>query len=131
MIVVVCAIGFYMIDFLLLNIIVNKAIIIDIGYYFKGRLPLLSFSISLAIAVLEELLFRFYFLTYTEGHKVLLLLFGSMAFGIIHIVFSKYDVISKTMLGVCCGLAFIMTNSIFFPIVFHGMYNFLALKEKS
>lgn len=96
----------------------------------EGKVHITSFVISLFIAGLEELLFRYYVLQ-IKGYPVILLLFiGGLCFGLVHIKFSKYDVFSKSVLGIICGVIFLLSHHILFPIIFHGTYNFLTLKRK-
>lgn len=130
-VVSILAIVFFIADFIVLNIITNNVLILDFLYFFKGRVQIISFLISLLIAIQEEFLFRYYLFQESGYSSLFLLLIGSVSFGVIHIVFSKYDIFSKTFLGFVCGVIFLLTNSILFSILFHIIYNYFALKNKT
>lgn len=125
------AIVYFLIDFFCINMITNKVILLDILYYFKGKIRYSSFALSFIIAIQEEVLFRYYFFQQEVFSPSLLLVLGSLFFGAVHIIFSKYDVYSKTILGFICGGVFLITNSIILSIIFHLIYNYLTLKDKT
>ncbi|WP_407656421.1 CPBP family intramembrane glutamic endopeptidase [Massilibacterium senegalense] len=104
--------------------------LLDIPYIFKGKTHLYPFFISSMIAILEELLFRYYLFTALDFPHLPLLIISSIFFGILHLFFSVYDVFSKTMLSLVCGIIFLVYGSVLYPILFHVIYNFFALKKK-
>lgn len=130
-IVVMLSFLFFMLDFFILNMITQKVILIDLSYYFKGKVHFPAFFLSLIIGIQEELLFRYYLFQDNDYSALLLLFLGSICFGLIHISFSYYDVFSKAILSLICGVIFLLTNSILLSILFHGIYNYLTLKNKS
>ncbi|PFO82326.1 hypothetical protein COJ77_12760 [Bacillus cereus] len=130
-VVSILAILFFITDFIVLNMIINKVLILDFPYFFKGKVQIIAFLISLLIAIQEEFLFRYYLFQESSYPSIFLLLIGSVSFGVIHIVFSKYDIFSKTFLGFVCGVIFLLTNSILFSILFHIIYNYFTLKNKT
>ncbi|WP_408607820.1 CPBP family intramembrane glutamic endopeptidase [Bacillus xiapuensis] len=81
--------------------ITQKALLLDLSYYFKGKVRLSAFFLSLIIGIQEEFIFRYYLFQH-EYPILLLLIAGSICFGLIHISFSGYDVFSKAVLGAIC-----------------------------
>ncbi|MFZ5354002.1 MAG: CPBP family intramembrane glutamic endopeptidase [Bacillota bacterium] len=129
LLIILVAVLFFMADFFIYNMLTNKIILIDIRYYFSGKLNFYKYSVSLVFTIMEELLFRF-FLLEELGTGFLIILLSGISFGVTHIFFSRYDVFSKTFLGLLCAIAYAFTGSIVFSIVLHGTYNIMALKEK-
>lgn len=130
-IVVILGMVFFVVDFIVLNMIKKKVLILDFLYILKGKLQWRVFLLSSFIAIFEEILFRYYTLTSEAMPLILLLIISSLSFGLVHIFFSTYDIFSKTVLGFVCGILFLLTDHILFPIVFHVTYNLFASKEKS
>lgn len=128
--IIILAILFYIFDFIVLNIIRHNQLILDVPFMFRGEVHSTLFIISMGFAGLEELLFRYYVLKIDSYSTTYLLLIGSICFGLVHLKFSKYDIFSKTFLGIGCGVVFLFTNNIIYSILFHCTYNFFALKNK-
>ncbi|AIS51584.1 abortive infection protein [Thermoanaerobacter kivui] len=130
LVVSITSLVYYVLDFMLINIIKSDVLILDIAYYFKGRVKMLEFLTSVIIGILEELVFRLYLIESSIKMEFLLLILSSMCFSMVHIFFSKYDVLSKMVMGLVLGYIFIQTHNILYPITFHMIYNWFALKKK-
>ncbi|MFA9555702.1 CPBP family intramembrane glutamic endopeptidase [Evansella sp. AB-rgal1] len=130
LLVVGLGILFYIVDLIILNMIKHNVILLDFAYMLKGRVNIKALLISFVIGLQEEILFR-YFLFMEGGFSIIiLLLISSILFGINHLTFSKYDMFSKMVLGLVCGIIFILTRNILLSIVLHLVYNYFALKNK-
>lgn len=119
----------YIIDYAILNIVKNDTLILDLKYYFTGSINKINFFISCMFALMEEIVFRL-FLIKVEEHLILILIFTSICFGIIHYFFSKYDCFSKCVLGLILGIILIITKNIIYLAIVHIVYNYFALKIK-
>lgn len=126
---VLISIVIYMVDLLCVNIVKNDAIILDFKYYFKGKVNDIKFLISVFITIMEELVFRMWLLA-IKDKMYLYLIISSVCFGLVHIFFSKYDCISKIILGMILGIIYIYTENIIYSIIMHLFYNYLVLKIK-
>jgi uncharacterized protein len=130
LLVIFIASVYFILDFIILHIIRHKILILDIPYILKGKVRLIPFSVSLIVAMLEELLYRFYLLQVSETYVFICLIIGSIYFGLVHISFSKYDMYSKMVLGIVCGILLIVSKNLLYSIIFHFTYNYFALKDK-
>lgn len=116
----------YIADLAIKNMYFQNVIILDWKYYFSGKkITNLSMPCSLAIAVCEEIVFRFPVSLFVE-QKMIFLFLGSCAYGIVHSFFSKYDAISKTVIGLILGVSIAVTDNIFYLMVAHATYNVLV-----
>lgn len=119
----------YMLEMFVLNMIQNHILLIDLRAYFSGRINLYETMISFYIVILEEMLYRYF--AFKSGYSFLLVLSGtSLAFGLAHLPFSKFDVASKAVFGLVMGLVFYCTGNIMAAIYIHVVYNYLALRKK-
>lgn len=122
----VCGITIYIVDLAVKNIIQNDVLILDWKYYFCPKKKLhLSVVFSVLIACGEEVIFRLPICVFAE-QKFLLLFVGSIAYGIVHLFFSRYDACSKIVLGLLFGIIAILMKNIFCAVVVHAIYNILA-----
>lgn len=131
MIFFVLGLLFYIIDFIVLNMIKNKIIILDISYILRGKASITIYITSFLILCLEEILFRYYVYLNAYNFTVFFLISGSVCFGFVHIKFSRYDMFSKFFLGILCSIIFLLSNNILFSITFHATYSFFTLKNKN
>lgn len=123
---------FYVCEKMLSNVIFNKVLVLDIKYYFGGRLDTLQFVISIPIALLEECAFRLPLIIYNnQGYKNILfiIIVTSFLFGINHLFFSKYNAVSKYVLGVILAIISIYGELIITAIVLHIIYNFFVSRH--
>lgn len=127
---ILAAILYFTLDFIVLNMVRHQVLLLDFPYILSGAIQWRSFLISCCMAVVEELTFR-YFVLNNLDHPFLPLIMSSVLFGLVHIVFSRYDVVSKAILGLICGVIFIITGNIVIAILFHLVYNYFTLKEKN
>ena len=119
-------IGFliYMMDLLIKNIILNDILILDIKFYTSfNNISILRLIFSLIISIGEELIFRFPISQFEVVRGGLLLIVGSISFGIIHFYFSKYDGLSKIFIGLIFGIISFLTKNIYYSIIAHITYN--------
>ena len=119
-------IGFliYMVDLLIKNILLNDLLILDIKFYTSfNNISILRLILSLIISIGEEFIFRFPIsqLEFVKGG--LLFMLGSISFGIIHFYFSKYDGLSKIVIGLIFGMIVLITKNIYYSIIVHITYN--------
>lgn len=128
--IILLAVVYFMLDFIVFNMIRNNVLLLDLPYILKGKLRFIPFIISFMISILEELLFRFYLLQESNPYLFVYLMIGSISFGLVHIAFSKYDLYSKMVLGLVCGVLLIVSKNILYPIVFHCVYNYFTFKDK-
>jgi len=113
--------GFFMIT--------KKALILDLGFYFKGKLPYLSFALSCIISILEELVWR-QLLFYNQIDLLLPIGLSIIGFGLSHIVWGKHQVWLKSILGIVLTLIYLVSNDILFVILIHISYNYFMLKKQ-
>lgn len=105
------------------------ALVTDPVYIVGGRLNRVGFGIALGIAALEELAFRHY-LAESLGHDWVFLLVTALAFGAAHAVFGAYDALSKGLLGLACGIAFVTTSSVIISFVVHASYDYFVFRDR-
>ena len=83
-------------------------------------------------ALLEEVLWRSYLLSYTIdvlGMPTQYAVFiSSFAFGMNHIVYGLANVISKTLFGVILGLMYLASDSLFPCVLCHQVFNLMIFK---
>lgn len=90
-------------------------------------LPLLILALAVAPAVCEEIAFRGFLLSgFSRGGKIrVAVIMSSVAFGIIHMI--PQQVFNAALLGIILGIMCIRSRSILPGIVFHLIYNSLAI----
>jgi hypothetical protein len=80
-------------------------------------------GVAVTAGICEELLFRgflfHYFQTYFDASVFGALMLSSLVFGVSHYYQGVSNMIRVGFIGVMLGLAFVATNSLFFPIVLH------------
>ncbi len=131
--IVVIAI-FYVLEKMMLVALENdNTIVIDYRFYFKGRLEKVSFLFSVPVLVLEEMVFRWPLESseLTNITTAILIVISSVSFGMIHVVFSKYDRQSKIILGLILSISMLIFKNVLIVILMHLFYNYLALKRHS
>lgn len=130
-IIMICiSLVIYVIDFVVLNIVKNDVLILDFFYFFKGRVNKLQFLFSFIISIIEEIAFRSWLLKTDEKIWVCVAL-SSICFGIAHVFFSKYDIISKTILGIILAIIYVKSGNILYSVIVHVTYNYFAIKHKN
>ena len=123
---------FYVSENMIFNVIFDDVLVLDLNYYFGGKLDKIQFMISLPIAFLEECAFRLPLIVYVDQgseYVWLLIIVSSILFGINHLFFSKYNAVSKCVLGVILAVITIYGESILVTIVLHIIYNYLTSKQ--
>ncbi|WP_407922707.1 CPBP family intramembrane glutamic endopeptidase [Anaerococcus urinomassiliensis] len=111
-------------DLLIKNIILNDILILDFKFYTSfNNISILRLIFSLIISIGEEFIFRFPIGQFEIVRGGLLLIVGSISFGIIHFYFSKYDGLSKIVIGLIFGTIILLTKNIYYSIITHITYN--------
>ena len=113
----------YVVDLAVKNMILNDVLILDIKYYFTPKKnQYFVVVLSLIIACGEELAFRLPLCeinTYTQ----IVLIVGSVVYGMTHIYFSKYDMISKIIFGFILGIVCLGLKNMLYALIIHIVYN--------
>ena len=118
---ILAGIAIYILDLALKNIILNDVLILDPKYYFSTKKEaFLPTVLSVILALGEELVFRFPLCLFDKGIGIMFLI-GSLAFGCIHLFFSKYDMTSKCVLGLILGI--IAMKTYIYAVIVHIIYN--------
>lgn len=118
---------FYCSEVLLVNVIKNKVLILDYSFYFTGKVKLSQLFLSLPILIMEEIVFRLPVLAF-NAYIWLLCGIASLCFGLVHVYFSKQDMISKVFLGFLLGCTLIISRNIYLVLLMHIFYNLLVFK---
>lgn len=102
----------------------------------KARVKPTSAIILMVIILLglsEEILFRGYVneIAMNIGGKkmLLLILFGTVAFGLSHLFTSWLQFFSKLIFSCCMTLFFILSGSLVMPMTAHAFFNFWVIKK--
>lgn len=76
----------------------------------------------------EELLFRGFLQTWLDNSFAITwaILIASIIFGLLHYLSHAYF-ISATLMSIAFGVAYCMTDSLLMVVVWHGVYDFIAL----
>lgn len=84
--------------------------------------------VAVLAGVGEELLFRGFLQTWLGNHFVITwaVLIASVIFGLLHYLSHAYF-ISATLMSIAFGAAYCMTDSLLMVMVWHGVYDFIAL----
>jgi membrane protease YdiL (CAAX protease family) len=92
--------------------------------YSWGRLA----CVAVLAGVGEELLFRAFLQTLLGNHFAITwaVLIASVIFGLLHYLSHAYF-ISVTLMSIAFGVAYYMTDSLLMVMVWHGVYDFIAL----
>lgn len=92
----------------------------------------LLMGITLGIALLEELLWRGYMVTYATDilnlsaqHAIMI---SSFAFGMNHLGYGLANLFSKTLFGGFLSLMFLVSDSLFSSILCHQVFNLMVFK---
>lgn len=98
----------------------------------EAQQPYFSLTVILALAVLEELIFRGYLIQYCHFFpgliaKVILIL-TVIVFGISHASFGLLQMVSKAILGCVCTLAVLLFHTILPALIIHGYLNWAAFR---
>lgn len=122
---VICGTVIYITDLMLKNIILHDVLILDWKYYFRPKKRMhISILLSLLVACGEELVFRLPICVF-PAHKLILLLLSSVAYGIVHLFFSRYDACSKIIIGLLLASCVICSENIYNAFIIHIVYNIL------
>jgi membrane protease YdiL (CAAX protease family) len=88
---------------------------------------ILSGLLLVWIAIVEELLFRWYLLEipshYTPITPIAMVVFSSLAFGLIHQQFGSVTTISRFVFGLLLGITVLISGNLLAVIVVHILYN--------
>jgi len=127
----VTSILFFVMDFFFANLFINKIILLDINYYFTGKVRFKTNLISTVIVVVEELFWRlnFFYITSAADISFSIYIFICLLFGITHYSYGIYNIFSKTALAAICMLLLFVSHHFLVPIVFHSVYNLFVLKK--
>lgn len=129
LLILVGAIVFFTVDFIVRFLLSQHTLLLDFKYLLSGRVKISSFLIGVVISIMEEGFFRYYMFE-VLGFTLSTILISSVSFGAVHLVFSRYDLISKMVLGLFCGLIYILTRNLMHVILFHITYNFFVLRDR-
>lgn len=123
---------FYIFESFLTNVIMNRVVILDYKFYFTGKLRLNRLIVSVPILLMEEVVFRLPIIITTPCILLnwCICFFSSICFGIIHIYFSKKDMISKMALGFLLGGMIIFTKSLAVVCLLHFFYNLFVFQSR-
>ncbi|HEM5299418.1 TPA: CPBP family intramembrane metalloprotease [Streptococcus suis] len=95
----------------------------------KSRYFILIYN-YLGAAISEELYFRMLFLELIDGHPIVFILVSTTYFMLFHYTllwssrFTKSDFINQTIMGIALSVIYVISDSIFFPILIHIIINF-------
>lgn len=118
----------YMLEVAAYFMITKKSLIVDIAFYFKGTLNFFIFLVSSGISVLEELVWR-QALFFKQEYMIVSIFVSSLIFGLCHVVFGKWQVLFKSILGLVLAVSYLLSRDILFVITIHVSYNYLMLKK--
>ena len=84
--------------------------------------------VAVLAGVGEELLFRGFLQTWLSSHVTMTwaVLSASVIFGLLHYLSHAYF-ISATLMSIAFGVAYYVTDSLLMVMVWHGVYDFIAL----
>ena len=81
-------------------------------------------------AIAEELLFRFFFIKVLQNiiPKYFCVILQAMIFGLLHTGgLLNVQCAQQILLGLILGYAYVRTNNLSYPVIFHTMLNYIAL----
>jgi membrane protease YdiL (CAAX protease family) len=91
--------------------------------------------IVIAIGVLEEILFRGVIneiaISIKNNFKIILILAGTISFGVSHLFSGWLQFIFKTILSCFMTLFFILSGTVLVPVLAHAVFNFCIAKRYS
>lgn len=82
-------------------------------------------GVSLIIAVIEEFYFRLLIIGEIKTIGVSVIFLSAVSYGVCHIVFSKKDIVVKSILGLLLSTVYYLTQNIELTVCMHCIYNLL------
>lgn len=120
---------FYCSELLLANAVMNKMLILDYRFYFTGKVEFSKMLTSLPILIMEEAVFRLPIISALEAYPWLFCGITSLSFGLVHLFFSKQNMISKVFLGLLLGYTILISKNVYLVVLMHGTYNLLIFQD--
>lgn len=99
-----------------------------VSWIFKGYSWAHISCVAALAGIGEELLFRGFLQTWLSNHFTITwaILIASVIFGLLHYLSHAYF-ISVTLMSIAFGVAYYITDSLLMVMVWHGVYDFIAL----
>lgn len=78
--------------------------------------------------ITEEIIFRFGLLEYlkNKSNKIFSIILSSIIFSLLHL-YNIDGLILTLLVGIMCGISYVKTDNLLFPIIIHLVYNLYAL----
>jgi membrane protease YdiL (CAAX protease family) len=119
----------------LLTTILHKPIVPDFmvqAYTTAGFMPLLWFAVIILAPLTEETLFRGFLFRGIEDSRIGTagaIILSSLAWSALHLQYDLYGISTIFAGGILLGIARAKTNSIYVPILMHGIWSLIATIE--